>query len=178
MKKPAREHVIQITVCACVLLVLTTVVCGMLIGWRHMPGLLGEWIGLMAGVITTPFLMESTFFVIGLTIVVFINHWRNRKSGDELMYLEQVDEAVGLPDHAAWALYRDPCVGEVPPLLVQAEGALAIGDHETAAQVIAAMPETELGRPEVLALRVDLARATGKVELAARLESELRKQAP
>jgi hypothetical protein len=61
---------------------------------------------------------------------------------------------------------------------VQAEGALAIGDHETAAQVIAAMPETELGRPEVLALRVDLARATGKVELAARLESELRKQAP
>lgn len=178
MKKPANEQITQIIACAAVLLTLTTVVCGMLIGWRHMPGLLGEWVGTMAGIITTPFVMESSFAVIGLTIVICINHWRQKKAGDELMYLERVDDAEGLPDHASWALYRDALDGEVPPLLVRAEGALAIGDHETAAECIAAMPEEELKRAEVLAVRLELARATGMSELASRLECEYQNSRP
>ena len=84
--------------------------------------------------------------------------------------------AFAMPEHAAWALYRDPLAGEVPPLLVQAEGALAIGDHETAAECLAAMPEEELKRADVLAVRLDLARATGRSELAAQLERELQNQ--
>jgi uncharacterized membrane protein len=178
VKKPAREHVIAVAVCVGVLLALTTLVCGMLVGWRHLPGLWGEWVGFMVGVMTTPFLMESTFALIGLAIVIFINQWRMSQSGDELMYLEQVDDAEGLPEHAAWALFRDPLTGETPPLLTQAEGALAIGDHQTAAECIAAMPDDQLSRPDVLALRLELAQATGRTELAARLASELHKPAP
>jgi hypothetical protein len=173
MKKPANEQTVQIVVCAAILLVLTTVVCGLLIGWRHLPGLLGEWMGFMIGVVTTPFFMEASFAVIGLTIVLVINHWRQKRAGDELMVLEQVDKAAGLPDHAGWALYREPLAGETPPLVVQAEGALAIGDHETAAECLAAMPEEELKRTDVMAVRRDLARATGRNELAAQLEREL-----
>jgi hypothetical protein len=173
MKKPANERTTQILVCAAILLALTSVVCGLLIGWRYLPGLLGEWTGFMVGVLTSPFFMEASFAVIGLTIVLAINHWRQKRAGDELMYLEQVDDAAGLPEHAAWALYRDPLAGEVPPLLVQAEGALAIGDHETAAECLAALPEEDLKRTDVLAVRLDLARATGRSVLAAQLEREL-----
>jgi hypothetical protein len=173
MKKPASEQSVQIMVCAAILLALTTVVCGLLIGWRHLPGLWGEWMGFMVGVITTPFFMEASFAVIGLTLVLVINQWRQKRAGDELMVLEQVDEAAGLPEHAGWALYRDPLAGETPPLVVQAEGALEIGDHETAAECLAAMPEEELKRADVMAVRRDLARATGRNELAAQLERDL-----
>ena len=176
MKKPDNERTIQIVVCAAILLALTSVVSGLLIGWRYLPGLLGEWTGFMVGVLTSPFFMEASFAVIGLTIVLAINHWRQKRAGDELMYLEQVDKSAGLPEHAAWSLYRVPLAGEVPPLLVQAEGALAIGDHETAAECLAAMPEEELKRADVLAVRLDLARATGRSELAAQLERELQNQ--
>lgn len=175
MKKPANERTIPILVCAAILLVLTSVVCGLLIGWRYLPGLLGEWTGFMIGVLTSPFFMEASFAVIGLTIVLAINHWRQKREGDDFMVLEQVDDAAGLPEHAAWALYRDPLVGEEPPLLVQAEGALAIGDHETAAECFAAMPENDLKRADVLVVRLALARDSGKSELVAQLENELQK---
>jgi hypothetical protein len=173
MKKPVDERRSQILACAAILLTLTLAMSGLLMGWRHLPGLLGEWTGFIVGIMTSPFFMEASFAVIGLTIVLAVNHWRERKAGDELMYLEQVEDAAGLPEHAAWALYRDPLAGEVPPLLVQAEGALAIGDHETAAECLAAMPEEDLKRADVLKVRMDLARATGRSELADRLENEL-----
>jgi hypothetical protein len=174
MNKRATDQTIQIVVCAAILLTLTTVVCGLLIGWRHLPGLLGEWTGFIVGIMTSPFIMEASFAAIGLTIVLAINHWREKKAGDELMYLEQVEDAAGMPEHAACALYRDPQAGEPPPLLAQAEGALAIGDHETATECLAAMSGNDLMRADVMKLRMDVARATGKGELAGQLERELR----
>ena len=92
MKKPADERTTQILVCAAILLTLTLVMSGLLIGWRHLPGLLGEWTGFIVGVMTSPFFMEASFAVIGLTIVLVVNNWRQKKAGDELMYLEQVDD--------------------------------------------------------------------------------------
>ncbi|HEY8990425.1 MAG TPA: hypothetical protein VIM46_00465, partial [Luteolibacter sp.] len=59
-----------------------------------------------------------------------------------------------------------------PGLLAQAEGALAIGDFEATAEALAAMDEAELARPETRRLRIALARATGRDELARRLEAE------
>jgi hypothetical protein len=173
MKIPVDERRTQILVCAAILLTLTLAMSGLLMGWRHLPGLLGEWTGFIVGIMTSPFFMEASFAVIGLTIVLAVNHWREKKSGDELMHLEQVEDAAGLPEHASWALYREPLAGEQPPLLAQAEGALAIGDHESAAECLAEMPEKDLKRADVLKVRMDLARATGRSELAAQLESEL-----
>jgi hypothetical protein len=157
-----------------ILLAITALVCGLLAGWRYLPGILAEWFGVMVGVVTTPFFLELSFAILGLTIVLMLNHWRQKRAGDELMYLEQVDEPGNLPEHASWAVFRNPpLLGEEPSLLVQADGALAIGDYQTAAECLAALPEEQLKFPEVLALRLELARATGKVDLAEKLEAQL-----
>jgi hypothetical protein len=94
------------------------------------------------------------------------------------VYLEQIEDAEvpeGMPDQARWAVYREkPLEGEVPTLREQAEGAVAIGDFESAAEFIGAMPESDLKLPEILGLRIALAKASGKERLAAELENELR----
>ncbi len=177
MQTQEDKRVRQIAVGAAILLLLGLTVCGVLVGWRYLPGLWGEWIGTMVGVLTTPFFLEASFIFIGLTLVVAINHWRQKRDGDECVYLEQVNEpevAVDLPEHAKFAVYRKkPLPGEMPTLLAQAEGAMAIGDHEAAAEWIAAMSEVELKQEETLFLRMELAKATGKTELAEHLEKEL-----
>jgi hypothetical protein len=165
----------QIAAGAGILLAITAIVCGGLIGWRHLPGLLGEWLGLMIGIVTTPFILELSFAVLGLTVVLALNHWRQKRTGDELMYLEQVDEPGNLPEHASWAVFRDPpLTGEEPSLLVQADGALEIGDYQTAAECLAALPEDELKLHEALSLRLKLARATGRADLAEKLDAQFR----
>ncbi len=179
MKRTDEDNrVKQIVVGAMILVGLAFVVCGVLVGWRYLPGLLGEWIGTMVGVLTTPFFLEASFILIGLTVVVAINHWRQKREGDEFVYLEQIDGpdvSVGLPEQAKWAVYREkPLPGETPTLLAQVEGALAIGDCESAAEWLGAMSEEELRRPEALFLRLELAKATGKNELVCQLESELK----
>jgi uncharacterized membrane protein len=171
------NRVVQVAVGVGILGLLTVTVCGVLIGWGYLPGLLGEWIGMMVGVVTTPFFMEASFIFIGLTLVVLINIWRRKKDGDECVYLEQVDgaeELGGLPDHAKFAVYREkPLPGETPSLQAQAEGAMAIGDHAAAAEWIGAMSEEELKCEETLFLRLELAKATGKSELAERLKNQV-----
>ena len=155
---------------------LAMLLCGVLLGWRYLPGLWGEWVGFMVGVATTPFFMEAGCAVLGLTLVLAINHWREKREGAELVYLEQAEPAAALPEHAQWAIYREkPLAGESPSLLEQVEGALAIGDLDTAAECFAAMPDEELRRPEVIDQRVLLARLSGRDELADSLKSTARK---
>jgi len=167
----------QIAVGAVIIGAIALTVCGVLLGWGYLPGFLGEWVGTMVGVLTTPFFMEASFICIGLTVVVALNHWRQKRDGEELVYLEQLDGPdvpADLPEHAKWAVYREkPLPGETPTLLAQAEGALAIGDFQAAADSIGEMSEPELKRPETLMVRLELAKATGKSNLAARLENEL-----
>ena len=73
----------QIAVGVAILAVLTVAFCGTLVGWRHVPGLAGEWLGMMVGVMTTPFLLEASFAILGLTVVLALNSWRLRRAGDE-----------------------------------------------------------------------------------------------
>lgn len=161
-----------------ILAVLALTVCGILAGWRYLPGLAGEWLGMMVGVMTTPFFLEASFVMIGLTVVMGLNHWRQRRDGDELVYLERLDGPElprGLPEHATWAIYRnEPLAGEIPSLQAQAEGAVEIGDYEAAVECLGAMSEEDLKRPETLALRLELATVTGKDRLAKQLEKQLR----
>ncbi len=168
----------QVAIGAGILLVITVVVTGLLLGWRLLPGVLGEWVGTMLGILTTPFFMEASFVVLGLVIVILLNHWRRIKDGDEFMYLEQVsgpDVPENLPDHAKWAVFREkPLAAEEPSLLVQAEGAFAIGDYAATGEWIAAMSEDELRQPATLRLRLELAKATGHQDLIPVLEHEIR----
>jgi hypothetical protein len=166
----------QILVGGLILLVIALSVCGALIGSRYQQGLVGEWVSLMVGIMTTPFFMEASFVILGFTVVISINTWRRSKDGDELVYLEQVKDvdADGLPDHASWAVYsKPPLAGEVPSRLAQAEGALEIGDFEAAGEWIGSMSKEELNHPDCFRLRIALAEATGRSELARQLRIEL-----
>lgn len=142
---------------------------------RFLPGLGGEFFGRILGIISTPFLMEATLAVMGLVLVLTINHWRQQRDGNELVYLEEIeDPPAGLPDQTRWAVYPEPPLPpETPANRDLLEGALAIGDHPAALEILAAMDERERRDPSVLRQRIALARATGKIELARRLEAEL-----
>ena len=50
---------------------------------RKLPGLWGEWASTLIGVMTTPFLMEASFVLIGISIVAVVNHVAAERSGDE-----------------------------------------------------------------------------------------------
>lgn len=177
MQRVYDERVKQVVIGGIILAVLTLLVTGALLGWRLLPGLLGEWVGTMIGIMTTPFFMEASFAIIGLMTVISLNIWRQRKDGDEFVYLEQVtgpDTPGNLPEHAKWALYRQkPLDSEAPSLLAQAEGAFSIGDYPATAEWIGAMDHDELKQPETLRLRLELAKATGHLDLAAQLETEI-----
>jgi hypothetical protein len=179
MDQPRDERVKQVAIGVSILVVLTVTVPALLLGWHQLPGLVGEWLGTIIGIMTTPFFMETTFVILGLVIVISLNTWRQRKDGDEFVYLEQVsgpDVPEHLPDHAKWAIYREkPLDRAIPSLLEQAEGAIAIGDYAAASEWIGAMDSTELTQPETLQVRLELARATGREELATLLEGEIHK---
>lgn len=148
----------------------------LLIAWaRFLPGVGGEFFGRILGIISTPFLMEASFCVLGLVLVMALNIWRQRRDGDELVYLEEVRDApADLPDQARRALYQNAPLEAAPPeAATLLEEALAIGDHTSAVEILESMGDSERRRPGTLRLRIALARATGKLDLARRLEDEL-----
>jgi hypothetical protein len=59
-----------------------------MMGWRFIPGLVGESFGTIAGLISTPFIMEATFAILGLMIVIGLNAWRRHKAGDEYVAID------------------------------------------------------------------------------------------
>jgi Tfp pilus assembly protein PilF len=60
-----------------------------------------------------------------------------------------------------------------PSLLERAQGAFAIQDYAEALNCISAMQMDELQQRETIALRLEIAKATGKHEMITFLEKEL-----
>ncbi|MBK1826197.1 hypothetical protein [Haloferula rosea] len=143
---------------------------------RHIPGMVGEWFGMIVGVATSPFLMPVCFVLLGFFVVNTLNAWRRHREGEECVYLESVDgpERETLPEQARDAIYTSPPLpAEVPDELTQLEGALAIGDHDAAVDLLASMTNDLRESPQVIQLRIELAQATGKTDLANRLRERL-----
>ena len=141
----------------------------------HLPGVAGEFFARILGIMTTPFILEASLFIIGFVIVLTLNQWREMREGDELVYLEQVqDSPASLPDQARWAVYAqkplEPGTVAAADLL---EGALAIGDHAEALAILDGMSGEERAQPEVMKMRIALAEETGKGELAKELRSRI-----
>lgn len=89
----------QIVVGAAILLLLAFLAAGVVIGAHSIPGVVGEWISMMVGLMTTPVFLEISAFLVGLMVVLAINHWRQIRNGDELVYLEEADGIADLPEH-------------------------------------------------------------------------------
>ena len=81
----------QILVGAAILLVVSTFFVSFLMGWRFIPGWVGESLGTVAGIMSTPFFMEGSFLMLGLVIVIGLNAWRRHKGGDEFVTIETSD---------------------------------------------------------------------------------------
>lgn len=171
------ERVKLVLVGAAVIGSLTLGVLLLYIGWHYVPGLFGEYLGMIAGLLGTPFILEASFLILGFVVVILLNHWRMKRDGDEFVYLEQVDGPdipAGMPDQAKWAVYKEkPLPGTEPTRMELAEGAAAIGDWESVAARISEMDGEELVTPGVLRVRIELARATGREDLLPGLEMEL-----
>lgn len=152
-----------------------TVVVLLLVLGRHLPGLAGEFFGRVLGIITTPFILETTLCILGFVVVMTLNYWRQYRDGDELVYLDQVADAPKeLPEQAKWALYKEkPLEPGTIAAADMLEGAVAIGDHETALEILQTMSDEERLTPPVLRSRIALAEATGKSELASHLKELL-----
>jgi len=73
---------------------------------RFLPGLGGEFFARILGIITTPFLMEVTLFVLGIVVVMTLNNWRQRRDGDELVYLDELQRAPDEPPDDAQGAAR------------------------------------------------------------------------
>lgn len=78
----------QIRVGGMILAAIAVLVIGLLVGWRLIPGWVGESFGMVAGILSTPFFMEGSFVVIGLVTILGLNIWRRRKEGDEFVEFE------------------------------------------------------------------------------------------
>lgn len=63
-----------------------------------LPGVLGEFFTRIVGILSTPFLMEASLAIVGFLFVILLNLWRQKRDGDELVYL---DEVGGAPQERA-----------------------------------------------------------------------------
>jgi hypothetical protein len=88
----------QFVVGGAILLVVAATVISLLIFWREIPGLLGETVGKVVGIMSTPFFMEASFVILGFLIVVSLNTWRRHKEGDEFVTIETKAEPADRPE--------------------------------------------------------------------------------
>lgn len=98
---------------------------------------LSKAVMMIAGALATPFILESSFAILGLTIVIVINQWRLQKEGDGWVYLAQTE-----PDPASVA-----AGAETPPKRLDAVILPAPPDSEADLSARLAMAEgyIELG---------------------------------
>ena len=132
---------------------LLAVVLSLLLGWKFLPGWVGDGLGIIAGVITTPFSMETTFFIIGLLIVVVLNIWRRLKDGDEYVEIDMSE------------------LDQVDP--VRLETALQAGNDDEVKAMLGWMNDQQFSSPRVLRVRLALAEKMGDQELASSLRRAL-----
>ena len=91
------ERVKQGLIAATVLTTLTCGVVALLLGWRSVPGLLGEWLGTIVGILSTPFFLEASFVILGVLVIMVANALHRHRDGDEFVALADLPERQAPP---------------------------------------------------------------------------------
>jgi hypothetical protein len=81
----------QIAVAAAILAAVGCGALALLLFWRSVPGVLGEWLGMIVGVMSTPFFLEASFVILGALIVMGVNAIRRHREGDDFVSLEHLE---------------------------------------------------------------------------------------
>lgn len=148
----------------------------------YLPGGFGEFFSILAGIMWTPVLLDISLFLIGLTLVLWLNKRRLDKEGDEYVYLEQVEGPNlpgDLPQESRSAVYSsapEKLTGN--PACAAIEGALSLGDLEEATRLLLAISPSDLEAPDVLGVRIQLAEQTDRQDEADSLRNQLKAIAP
>lgn len=90
MAQAQDERVKQVMTAAVLLAALAAVVVCMLLFWRLVPGVAGEWLGMVVGIMSSPFFMEATFVALGVLIVMVVNAVRRHREGDDFVTVEEL----------------------------------------------------------------------------------------
>jgi hypothetical protein len=88
----------QVAVGGLIIFSLMSAVIGLLVFWRYIPGWIGESVGKIAGLISTPFILETSFLIMGFGIVIMLNSWRRKKAGDDFVEFDAQEFQVNDKD--------------------------------------------------------------------------------
>lgn len=148
----------------------------------YLPGVLGEIFSMFAGLMWTPIVLDISIFLLGFTLILWLNMFIRARDGDEFVYLEQVegpDIPDDLPEEARSAVFKEaPEQRGLEPSLAAIEGALELDDLGEATNLLLELPPDQIDDPEVLALRIQLSRKQGHPEKAEELLETLRLKSP
>ncbi len=147
----------------------------------YLPGFAGEVFSVIAGLMWTPLILDFSIFLFGFILIFWLNWFIRAREGDEFVYLEQVEGpgVSDLPEEARSAIFREePKPQGLAPTLAAIEGALELDDLSEAAELLFKLPQESLGTPEILALRIQLARKAGDRARSEELLEELRLRSP
>lgn len=154
----------------------------LLLIWLGMflPGFAGEVFRKLAGFLWTPLILDFSLFILGVILVFSLNWYIRVRKGDECVYLEQVESPPdGLPERARSAIFKEqPEPQGLAPKLAAIEGALALNDLSEATSLLFELPESHLEDPDILALRIALARRKEHTDKADLLLQKLMAQSP
>jgi hypothetical protein len=84
------ERVKQAAIATAILAGVGCGVVALLLGGRLVPGVLGEWLGTLAGIASTPFLLEPALALCGVLVVIVLNTVRRQREGDDFLSHEQL----------------------------------------------------------------------------------------
>ena len=84
------ERVKQVVIAAALLAAVACGVAALLLGWRKVPGVPGEWLGAVVGIVSTPFFLEASFVILGVLLVMGVNAIRRHRDGDEFVDLAEL----------------------------------------------------------------------------------------
>jgi hypothetical protein len=154
----------------------------LLLIWLGMflPGFAGEVFRKLAGFLWTPLILDFSLFILGVILVLSLNWYIRVRKGDECVYLEQVEDPPdGLPERSRSAIFsEEPEPQGLAPKLAAIEGALALNDLSEATSLLFELPEIHLEDPDVLALRITLARRKEHTDKADLLLQKLMAKSP
>ncbi|HAT19181.1 MAG: hypothetical protein HRU37_02375 [Roseibacillus sp.] len=145
-----------------------------------LPGFAGEVFRKLAGMMWTPVVLDLSLFLLGITLILWLNMFIRAREGDEYVYLEQIEAPPDdLPEEARSAVFREaPEPQGLSPSLAAIEGALELNDLSEATSLLFELPPDQLEEPDVLVLRIALARRKGHHQKADDLLEQLRIRSP
>lgn len=147
----------------------------------------GESLLTIFQIVTAPFVLEVTLAVLGLCIVMAINHYRQQKEGDGWVYLQKQEPAETTGAEADDPPHRHEAVvwGEKPAPFDDAatelevvEGYLDLGLADDALQELASLPAMLGQTAQAAALHIRALAIAGQVPLAALMLDERARNHP